>query len=1580
MTFQNTSIYGLRLENNNDDGLDNLFSNSDSDEENMIILTQNKLNVSRNINNTIPPNEIKSYNEINSIISNFANSLIDFIDSFPYQKDIDFIPEGTSSSDLQISLLEFIETKNFEKFQNFLNSFNKDFFTESILAQIDIIKFYSNQNSNLLIYNLMELDSRILSLIYFLLIDNNSIEISLSFCIKCCIEYIKSEELAPISVLFPNFNLSNILFKLCNLLVKKFPNNPLIPSVLHKLSNFSKEKEQIISLIPQNEIDDDDDDSNFDDIIALRNNNNNNKIDGLILPSLSESDFSNLLQLGPSLINLDVIVLPETPSTMTYEIKEQLTPDLLVQWLISHRKYELNNNENGFFLLYYHIGRGEDLRKYFPKTIGINDWGLILPAIHHINSRTNSPFLLGSIFPDILSEEFYSHKALKENDNLKLNSILINLSLKIDIKNLKKSNLIPLEIKRKFEFLSSQPFNSVCSSALCLTDICLILKGRSPLTLMIINNNNLSDFNLEDELSSFTWRTQTLYNLYINNSFPPYIAFRISFTLGIMLNDQFPTTSIKFLFESIYILLTNYPQIYQSIWSKAIYLALAEAFEINNKYYFSAICYDSAWILSEKDYSFTMKISKFARKNQDLLRAIYYSIESLKYFLTEKRFDEAVYTTQGIADIYKENNLINDGIQILYFLLKNIYNLSIPEGSLSKLNTSPAIRRRKNSNEISPDKSPISSRVHPKANAINTILTAITLCKLLVKKNQFNLAKIVINQVSKCVTIASVLKMLKFLLAKIAYHSNNFNDFLFYINQQQLITKTRPRSMSTKYVSTGPIIMDTVGISIKLLSKSYVLWRNDYFLGIFWSEMLCYFGMRNSFLKDIGIGFFLRGISLNNLFKEKNIYGETFNIHTDLSPFENSFGTYCTEGTITSKILLSQSLASFLISKISFERIGLISKSLESLIEYCDLLLNYSFDTIIQLNGEFENIIISNPLMFTAMKSGFQPVEPPYSYETIIITKNNLIDYLTPLIRSIHIQNKILMNPIYIIRSQILNCFLSFLKNNIKESKTYFDMSFNNLKNYFFNGQRFLARDLSIIYLNQFSQILNNLLLILSQFDKEFIDERLILFDMINDLTILIKNKQRNTIPEPFIELNNSLQISPTILELRNPGCPDFNDLITSTNKKNDKIIIEDLLKKIKLNIKLFIQEKITEKKLIEKNTSCCRKMILLSNDQRRSRHSLMLSELPTTCQSSVLYIYKIKNRIFTYYPLKGQKNFINLNLISLNLLNIKTNFNNISINCGSSLFSNSFLLSLSYLIIPNSIPKKKLIFGDEFFKECNLLKELLFKDITFEFLENIIIPDDNLFNESKLFGKGLKGCLTSISINSTPLMIVSDNDLQVLPYEYMFNNCNVIRSSSFFNSTFRSRSSKGPLKPVVIKKTFLNNEDELNQNFRSENLCFSILYQLGTIKSPSIYVNNFERYFPFPFPLFEKNKEIDKYIKDYPFCIFRNEDDKSFPDEILIMTFSDYFEWPPFLDKIIHNGFYSCILFVPGFIIKDCFDELNLIFERHQRRKLFLNLNKIENQKKILEDPFQFIGTIQLTLMKKLKVPIILFLPNRVL
>ena len=159
---------------------------------------------------------ISQFSEISKIQKNFTSVYL--------------VPETPSTEELTPTLNEFISGEKTTLDVDYDN------FDMNICCQFDLIKYSKDPKISLKSYEKTKLDSRISSLLYFILANTEDKGVSAHYYIACLEEFAKFPSYAPVSMLFEDFTLKIIVEKLTTILCDLFPKHPILESVVNSLS------------------------------------------------------------------------------------------------------------------------------------------------------------------------------------------------------------------------------------------------------------------------------------------------------------------------------------------------------------------------------------------------------------------------------------------------------------------------------------------------------------------------------------------------------------------------------------------------------------------------------------------------------------------------------------------------------------------------------------------------------------------------------------------------------------------------------------------------------------------------------------------------------------------------------------------------------------------------------------------------------------------------------------------------------------------------------------------------------------------------------------------------------------------------------------------------------------------------------------------------------------------------------------------------------------------------------------------------------------------------------------------------
>ncbi|KAH0794439.1 hypothetical protein GPJ56_001732 [Histomonas meleagridis] len=668
---------------------DDIFS-SDGDEQPISIPNPGLSTITHVAKKT---NKVTSLIDVAPQLTNLSTLLNDYKFPEKYEGKIDFVPENTAPEDLVTAINSTYESNSYQPLSDFLVHFNIQSLNDTQLCQLRIVQHIYDKEIDLesLISN--ESDSRVLALLYFALSIDKEPEVEAAFCLNSALEFAKSSSVIPISLFFPNFDLKYITVRICTLLSSLFSKNPLMPSAIGKLSPYVDPKlmEKLTEVVDDSDSDDDFSDSFLEDIQVQR-----------AAAPLFQIDFNqcitNPLDLSMRQISPPCIVLPQAPTTFTFLLangEESIYGIHFSNWLkdCSSRSDPIES-DTGSLISYseettnslppIHLDQVPSLEKNYDDIYGFfnnpgekvtipddPDFALSLPILHYINSRSDIPC------PDSFGEsrffslEFSAHKSFEKGDSSLYLDTLEKL-IKIIPTDIPQSAIRPLNPKRKFPTNSnSDELNEDTKIFMALIDAFLMIEMRSPLTLLQysfapkLTDQSHPIFNRE-------WRTKALYHLYITNTYFPYLSFRAAFTIANSLIDTNPEYASRLGFEALYLLLHPFPNLKTTIWCRSTYFLLGESLESVGKYYYCALCHDCALPLTIRSRKMTSKAAQIAHKNHDSIRTVFYYLEALKLFTQSDQNDEALYGTQVLAGIYRENVQYLEGIKLINTILNGM--------------------------------------------------------------------------------------------------------------------------------------------------------------------------------------------------------------------------------------------------------------------------------------------------------------------------------------------------------------------------------------------------------------------------------------------------------------------------------------------------------------------------------------------------------------------------------------------------------------------------------------------------------------------------------------------------------------------------------------------------------------------------------------------------------------------------------------------------------------------------------------------------------------------------------------------
>lgn len=1298
--------------------------------------------------------KITSFEQATPLITSFLSTLPDFQIPPPFEGSLYFVPDHVINEKYSQELDRYAKDTD----PNSEFSLDLDDAHVNVLAQISIVKFFKGQNIDFSHFldesTLNVIDNRIIALIHYCMSKSDDHQVSSYHRIHSISEFIKTPSVAPISILFPDFTLQKISHDLCIDLVSMFPHHPLLPSLVEKFNSIiDPTANELLSLIPE---DDGDEDTDFSDSFFESINNVQKKQQPLIninVINTFNEIVPNALDINQS-SNVISVELQEPPSMVTYknyinesDLNAQLTPNLFKDWVLSlyphlkecerlspfilptkvskqqkqlYRKSEekfqsmptslriddddeINLSSENLLQVITYTGSMNDLQTMFGTIFAPSLFPLNYTIAHMIYADPKVPYKPRSfIYPAIIENEYKGHKI---SDNQTLSEVIESFEklAKIDAQNDEQStNEVKIESLQSKRDLPNKDTESppLTVQLMALSDIEFLMHERSPLTFD--HNSSQPPFSKDSEK---TTRGQQLFQIYTKYIYPPYLTFRAATALALNVIDTDATLAINFLFEGIYVLLYNYPQMLRVDFVRNVILYLAELLEKQEQYYYSSLFFDVFYLSNQNDMKHSNEIALLCQKNLDSVRTVFHYTQSMKYLVNEAKTEEALYLAQVLASIYNEYSDYESPISILSFLLKDTYDFL----SNTHKSTEPPLPN-KPGGSIQPrkltkgNKPPLGKQFKPQADQLNTILTGTSLCEILIKTRHFSHASRLLSSLHASNGNAMSNTLLSFVEKQSLLKKNLFKEFLKSI--QDLQFKSRRNTPTVKFSVLSAASFDNPLATVRLLIRGY-LKRELFRYSLLWSEAYITAQPKMA-MKDIGYGFLTRGLSLYQALHHIHSMSPPYSLYAICSTISNKILSYADDKNKEFKTyedVFVEALSSLKAAFICLDKVGSQRQLSYSYLLYADLLLMHFFDSeferlnIKNLNSssatslndnlnendedeigdintesdcEFElddnldddskikPITISEPIMRIKINNFPLLMSKVAYFPPTTISKQNIIDELRKVFRRIDSIVTKCMNPIYIIYYQALLSKYLFLQKKIEGSKKIFDYAFNNMKKYFFNGDEIICKDASLPTISLFRYVVMNMGTTLLFYDKNFINDRLIIFDWLRSIQTLYQHQIRVVTEENKERIEPRLEVSINSLSpMKSLKVVDFlkvlkNAGVESSKSKNSNDTITKCLSCINVNIHLFETGKTSEEEMHLNNEELCKQIESIADEYRRASKLNMPIDMTYSYVSKmfpmvqgVIYLQHLNDSIFLYRPSNGLKRRILLKSIA---------------------------------------------------------------------------------------------------------------------------------------------------------------------------------------------------------------------------------------------------------------------------------------------------------------------------------------------
>ena len=1576
--------------------LDCLFSSEDSDFDFSDTPTQSQIRVQNSLVVAKRPS-LTSIPIVKTQIDNLSDAtpritaFLSVLDSSPvpaaFSGQLYFIPEHSVPDELTLLLNDLYHDKNKETINKIL-ACDSTTFPDVVLAQLELIRYLGDSSVDL--SNLLgkKIDSRILSLIHFVLAKNENESVACLHAISAIEEMVKFPTLAPLSVFFEGFSLEGVIEQLARLLVSLFPKNPILPSVVHNLGKYATVPEVDYAAFGDSDDDSDFSDSFFESIEQMRNEQNSVMFQGMFANEVRNPLAAN------NEVTKSITLINEPPSTATYLLPDgtdRMSPMKFTEWLMACRceRQEVLKQVQGTDAFKVKTGHTReksissdplvglvldsdgkitkpedvDLRAFYseldnplqivrqmPVMVPVDDISLYLPLIHTINSTTPKAVTTGFAYPRILINEFEAHAGLLHNDVKAVNRCLAYFSSGVSKELVEKSEKVVFEpLKEKREPLPmSAEAPSVLAEALMAVDYEFVCRGRSPFTGATIGRVN-TEMKKKNVLSDQLVRGKVLYYLYVNEEFSPYIAFRLAFALALNIMDSDPYLACEVMFESIYVLIDAFKLMKVIPLVRFGFFCFAEILEALGSFYYGVIALDNFFISNMRDGSYSSAIAQMCVRNHDYLRAAFHYIQGLHNYVKSVQVTEALFVAQVVSGIYTDGGLPKTAISLLSYLLYRTY--SITSGSFREMATSSSFGSLKSA----PKKMVKDVSFLPDPKSLNTVLLAVKLISLLIKRRMFDIAELLLGNVEELSHASYVHRLTKFCREMLYLKKNSFCEFLAAIPKLDFVLASNASShLSTISASSFDVTHGT----IKLLAVGFIM-RRCYRESLFWAEIFI-FSCRRSGLKSLGYGYYLRGLALGIAYNTGKLSVDyTDDVHGNKG--RDRIGVLVTK-TLTRDQVFRECLGSFMVAGQCFEKVGSVLLQVKSYLHFADIL----FRRLTPETKTFSMEIEPPQMVFKRTNdTGSSTPAMSLSFTAKFDMLTTSMNVMEPLIER-------LMNPWDIISFEIYSAKSNFIKGKIETAKEYFDFAIDNLTRYFCCGVDFIPKFSSMRKITRFHVVLEHACDVLLWFDSEYINKYLFLFDIMNDVRHTWAMGIKEPTPCNYEAIDPSIDITEDILDLTNPHLPEIRGLLEANgflHKKEEPIdgpITDDMLKQLAANIHLFEAGKLSEDEMILKNTKICKRLESRSETLRRQRSS----QIPVETEFSFavracpkvegcVFIQRIFNKIIIYIPKTGQKRTVEM----------ESMYTSLTVKEGDvtrEVQVPRFTKETANILLSLLSEKPKQCSAKAYAE----MRAWLFADMTFPTFD--VVPDDRKFGPSRLNRK-MKGCLATLSCGGSPVIIIPSVDLQQLPFELLLPGSCVIRKFNYTSLLKRPSLFNSP-KLTLLRTSFANDSKPIDTLCES---AFTVGGELGPGPASQKRISSF---------LWFAAKRDQSYIPHkFPFVDLVDLPENEMPrlpsgNVLILLTYTDLFTMPRSLVRMFRDYPFASFLFVPKSACKSAMKVLRKIFRRHHQRVQFFEKNTedpdFEYHLAVIDDGITNTTAIQQTLMKELKMPIPLFIP----
>jgi hypothetical protein len=1558
-------VFGLKTEADNDLGFEDCFFSNPSDGGEPIQLEVAHTQSSRMSPLVSETKKFSSFNEITAHIQPFLVQLREASFSGPAPvAEVSLIPEHIVPEELAGLLVAYAKDPQNLDLLGQITGWEATEFPATIVAQLDLLKFSQDPTVDLEPYAAKKIDSRIKALIHFALARRPDRAVSLWHVMRALEEFVKFPAIAPIAVFFPGFSLREMVFELCRGLADLFPRNPLLLSVIDNLAVYNPD---VTSCIPS-ECDDSDSSSH-----SFFRSISRTESKAALISGLFQNSVINPLDSAITAANVTPVTFSEPPTTVTYQTEtrsptdkaksEVVSPAQFQAWITSiglDRSEVVRTRSHSvrkplpdaqaqvlsdpqfrdttgaesigpddtayLFNLIRLIDPGQAISLRLPASVSPLTYGLYLPVLHAVNISSRAAEHRGALYIRLLTMEREAHIAVKTGDYARGDRSLAYFQSQIPAASVDGVVVKALDPKRPHPSIVG-PMPDCFVAVQALVDYELVVHGRSPLSLGACQTSIQSDC-ADHPVRDRVWRAKMLFKDYVANEFSPYIAFRICFALATNLAELQPSLACSFLFEGLYVMLCGLSMARNIPCIRSAMLLFGQLLERLGKYYYCATVLDNFFLVDGSSEIDSSTIAQMALNNRDLVRGVFYYHQSLKYFVSKCAVEEGLYIAQALAGIYLEHWHLLPAMSVLSYVLCSAYPIPF-----NQRRDNLDIRSRGSLKIVALARKTVDFKPDP--SSVSAVLTCCYLVTVFVKLHMFPVANSLLQTLGD---LTKGMKMTRLVLYLRMWTWHRQNDLSSILDRVPML---EPKAVHGTFASHFKVhnraSFDPSVATMRLLARIFIDLGN-YQLGLFWAEMFlsaCSAARPN----EIANAFTLRGNAL--LLALEHI--------PHFVDYKLPKGSrWALSKNPTREALLTQAVSSFYVASVCYSKVGRSHRDC-----YCRLILA---ELLQKVPKELQ---IVPPVMFIA-HSGHIDWRVEYNIVDVGGTINDL-GKLTDR----------LLNPLFIIHHQLLSARLQATRGQTAESTANFDFALSNFTTYFVCGHRFLPTDLSVQQLSYVFRILQLMCELLLEFPPDFVNDRLVIFDVMNHVHALLANWMKDSRPSKTRLIIPSLSLHRSVVEFENVRIPPFGQSLLENgfiNETLDESVLTtaDYLAMIACNTKLFDANRMSPEEMNGANRRLCKLIAASAEHTRRENLSQIpadtsFSYLMHSCPSSVsiVFVQRLGHRIAVYRPFAGGCDYIAMDSLANSQIVVTNKSIQYHFTTRSSLFSDSFIEQIANLI---NFDRKATRSVTNRCKVAEMSASSFFGTVFDDVPPSPTKPCPAL-------GRHIEVGFSVVKVDK-PIVICASVDLNSIPFEWFFPRKTVVRIPFYSSLLLRvPRHGRVTMPRAVVLRN-------VGETFKAASLrAIDVVGEMmctiggGDRQTPT---NQCDRTLPLTSQLFKSGKDTGVYQKKWQFAEICHECPAQ--PGFFVFTYADLAESNIGLIDLFSRFPFAFFMFVPGSCVKEAFHIIGNVYRCRHKKSPASVRKGAANEALPFDSDLDFIVSLQGTLQRILKAAVPVF------